>query len=35
MPKHLPIKTAIGMVVHNFYGLKTMSFHCESDIAYF
>ena len=31
----LPIKTAIGIGMHDFYGLKTMTFHCVADIIYF
>ena len=29
-----PIKAAIFMVMQNFHGLKTMTFHCVADIAY-
>ena len=35
VPRNQPIKTAIGMVTHDFHGLKTMTFHCDADIAYF
>ena len=34
VPRNEPVKTAIGIVMHDFYGLKAMSFHCVSDIAY-
>ena len=34
VPRKEPIKTAIGMVTHDFYGLKTMTFHRVADIAY-
>ena len=29
------IKTAIGKVTHDVHGLKTMTFHCVTNIAYF
>ena len=32
MPRNCPIKTSIGMVIHNFHGLKTMTFHCVADL---
>ena len=35
VPRNQPIKTDIGMVTHNFYGLKTMTFYHVADIAYF
>ena len=35
VPRNQAIKTAIGMVTHDFHGLKTMTFHCVADIAYF
>ena len=35
VPRNQPIKTAIGMVTHDFHGLKTMTFHPVADIAYF
>ena len=35
VPRNQPIKTAIGMVTHDFHGLKTMTFHRVADIAYF
>ena len=33
VPRNQPIKTAIGMVTHDFYGLNTMTFHRVEDIA--
>ena len=33
--RNLPIKTAIGMVMHGFHGLKTVTFHHVADIANF
>ena len=30
-----PVKTADGMVMHDFLGLKKMNFHRAVDIAYF
>ena len=35
LPRNLPIKTAIGMVMHDFHGPKTVTFHRVEDIAYF
>ena len=35
VPRNQPIKTAVGIVMHDFHGLKTMTFHCVADIAYF
>ena len=32
---NLPIKTATGMVIHNFHGLKTMTFYRVADISHF
>ena len=34
VPRNQPIKAAIGMVTHDFHGLKTMTFHRVADIAY-
>ena len=34
VPRNQPIKTAIGMVAHDFHGLKTMTFHHVADMAY-
>ena len=34
-PRNEKVKTAIGMVMHDFHSLKTMIFLCVSDIAYF
>ena len=33
--RNLPIKIAIGMVMHDFHDLKTMPIHCVAAIAYF
>ena len=35
VPRNQPIKTAIGMVTHDIHGLKTMTFHRVTYIAYF
>ena len=35
VPRNEPIKTAVGRVMHDFHGLKTMTFHLVADIAYF
>ena len=35
VPRNQPIKTAVGIVMHDFHGLKTMTFHHVADIAYF
>ena len=35
LPRNQPIKTAVGIVMHDFHGLKTMTFHHVADIAYF
>ena len=32
VPRYQPIKTAIGMVTHDFHGWKTMTFHRIADI---
>ena len=34
-PRNQPIKTAVGIMMHDVHGLKTMSFHHVADIAYF
>ena len=34
VPRNQPVKMTIGMVTHDFHGLKTMTFHV-ADIAYF
>ena len=33
-PRNQPIKTAIGMVTHDFHDLKAMTFDRVEDIAY-
>ena len=35
VPRNQPIKTAVDIVMHDFHGLKTMTFHRVADIAYF
>ena len=35
LPRNYPINIAIGMVMHDFHGLKTMTFHRVADNAYF
>ena len=35
VPRNQPIKTAVSIVMHDFQGLKTMTFHRVADIAYF
>ena len=35
VPRNQPIKTSVGIVMHDFPGLKTMTFHPVADIAYF
>ena len=35
VPRNQPIKTAVGIVMHDFQGLKTMPIHRVADIAYF
>ena len=35
VPRNQPIKIAVDIVVYDFHGLKTMTFHCVADIAYF
>ena len=35
VPRKRPIKTAVGIVMHDFYGLKTMTFQRVADTAYF
>ena len=35
VPRNQPIKTAVGIVMHDFHGLKTMTFHRVADLAYF
>ena len=35
VPRNQPIKTALGVVMHDFHGLKTMTFHHVAGIAYF
>ena len=35
MPRNQPMKTAVGIVMHDFNGLKTITFHRVADIAYF
>ena len=34
VPRNQPIKTDVGIVMHDFHGLKTMTFHRVADIAY-
>ena len=33
VPRNQLIKTAVGIVMHDFHGLKTMTFHRVADIA--
>ena len=33
--KNQPIRTAVGIVIHDFHGLKAITFHHVADIAYF
>ena len=33
--RNQPIKTVVGIVMHDFHGLKKMTFHRVADIAYF
>ena len=33
VPRNQPIKTALGIVMHDFHGLRTMTFHRVADIA--
>ena len=33
VPRNQPIKTAVGIVMHDFHGLKTMTFHHVADIV--
>ena len=35
VPRNQSSKTVIGMVTHDFYSLKTMTFYRVADIAYF
>ena len=35
VPRNQPIKTAVGIVMHDLHGLKTMNLHRVADIAYF
>ena len=35
LPRNQPKKTAIGMVMNDFHGSKTMIFHWIADVAYF
>ena len=32
-PEMKPVKTGIGMVMHNFHGLKTTTYHCVADVV--
>ena len=34
VPRNQPIKTAVEIVMDDFHGLKTMTFHRVADIAY-
>ena len=35
LPRNQPIKTTVGIVMHDFHDLKTMNFHQVADIVYF